>query len=718
VGILQDDHGEALNGFWVEDWGEGIPGEDEKIAGLFSINRALRSTKHLRRVPSRGALGNGLRVVAGAVLASGGSITVSTCGRTLLLTPDDTSGRTYPERIGTYKRPGTLIKVLLGDSLPVTDETLHWARQALDLAMCGGRYKGKPAPHWYDSDSFHELLRNSGAKTVREVVLDLEGCSGRAGNIAEPFKNRCAASLTRPEAEQLLGAAREAVGKTVKPSRLGCMGKVVPGLPSSYAKVMGNLVVRPTRGTIEAEIPYVVEAWAEESDSPSAMAFVNRTPITADLEAFHQKKQEGGKRAVGLIGCGLSAYIADTARPVRLAVSIITPYMPIISDGKTPDFSRFGGKILEAAEPVVRRARRVAAKTRPSGKECLKDLILKNLEAEAQRASDNGRLRFSIRQLFYGIRPHVLAAFNEEPRYGYFSKVVAAYESRHGEIKGMYRDNRGTIYHPHTGEEIPLGTLNVETYKRPAWMFNKILYCEKEGFFPILRAARWPERHDCVLMTSKGFATRAVRDVFDLLGETDKELLFFCIHDADAYGTMIYQALDRATKSRPERKARVINLGLDPEEALEMGLMPEPVKRKNGKAAPVADYVPEKWRQWLQHSRVELNAMPSSQFLGWLDTQFEKYDEKVVPPTEVISDQLGQDVRSVLDQRITEEILRDAGRDEQVETAFNHVLPEIVRRGATAEGEIRERLREQPDEHWSQPVGRIAKQIVGSNGQA
>ena len=71
------------------------------------------------------------------------------------------------------------------------------------------------------------------------------------------------------------------------------------------------------------------------------------------------------------------------------------------------------------------------------------------------------------------------------------------------DLPGMYRDDRGTLYHPHTGEHIPLGTRNVEAYRRPAWTFNKILYCEKEGFFPILIDAKWPERHDCALLTTR-----------------------------------------------------------------------------------------------------------------------------------------------------------------------------------------------------------------------
>ena len=65
--------GELPNGkgYFVEDDGPGIDGTPEQIARLFSINRPMVSTK-LLRLPTRGALGNGLRVVAGAVLASGG----------------------------------------------------------------------------------------------------------------------------------------------------------------------------------------------------------------------------------------------------------------------------------------------------------------------------------------------------------------------------------------------------------------------------------------------------------------------------------------------------------------------------------------------------------------------------------------------------------------------------------------------------------------------
>jgi hypothetical protein len=72
--------------FYVANGGAGIEGGPETIASLFSIRRPRRTSK-LVRLPTRGALGNGLRVVAGVVLATGGELRVRTNGRSIMLAP-------------------------------------------------------------------------------------------------------------------------------------------------------------------------------------------------------------------------------------------------------------------------------------------------------------------------------------------------------------------------------------------------------------------------------------------------------------------------------------------------------------------------------------------------------------------------------------------------------------------------------------------------------
>ena len=178
-------------------------------------------------------------------------------------------------------------------------------------------------------------------------------------------------------------------------------------------------------------------------------------------------------------------------------MNVTTPYMPITTDGKAPDLSVIEGTIRQAIEKAIRRAKRKNGSA--NGRQTTQAAVITEaMPAAIDKASGQGQYRYSLRQLFYAVRPHVMNALGAEPEYNYFARVVTDYEQDQGhDLPDMYRDDRGTLYHPHTGETIPLGTRSVEAYQRPAWTFNKILYCEKEGFFPILIDAQWPERHDC-----------------------------------------------------------------------------------------------------------------------------------------------------------------------------------------------------------------------------
>lgn len=178
------------NGFYVENDGDGLPGSDAEIADLFSVSRPLSSSK-LFRQPTRGALGNGLRVVAGAVLASGGKLAIKTRGRALLLRPRDSDGGTDVERLGPWNGQGTRVEVHLGDSLVVDEDTFEWARRAVHLSKGGKAYSGKTSPWWYDADSFFDLAQAAGARPIRELVEHFAGCCGaKAGKLVAALSGR------------------------------------------------------------------------------------------------------------------------------------------------------------------------------------------------------------------------------------------------------------------------------------------------------------------------------------------------------------------------------------------------------------------------------------------------------------------------------------------------------------------------------------------------
>src|SRR5262249_1533308 len=94
-------------------------------------------------------------------------------------------------------------------------------------------------------------------------------------------------------------------------------------------------------------------------------------------------------------------------------------------------------------------------------------------------------------------------------------------------------DARGSFIEPHTDREVAIGTLEVRNYLQrrvakktelgglreeppfptygPENRYRAILFIEKEGFHPLLRAAQIAERFDIAIMSTKGMSTTAAR---------------------------------------------------------------------------------------------------------------------------------------------------------------------------------------------------------------
>ena len=199
---------------YVAENGPGIDGTPEEIAELFSISRPMLSTK-LLRLPQRGALGNGLRVVAGAVLASEGSLVVITRNRRIVLRPE-ADGTTAVVEVTAVDHPGRHPRRDRLRSGPaarhqtrshgraaarqIALERQDLRRQVVALVV---RRRGLP----------RAASRACGTQPVRSLIAQLDGCTGgKAGEIV------AAAGLARMACEQrhpasrplrLLAAARE-----------------------------------------------------------------------------------------------------------------------------------------------------------------------------------------------------------------------------------------------------------------------------------------------------------------------------------------------------------------------------------------------------------------------------------------------------------------------------------------------------------------------------
>jgi hypothetical protein len=685
--------------FRIADDGDGIEGGSARISTLFSVNRPLVSSK-LWRLPTRGALGNGLRVVAGAIIGSGGGdIIVTTRGERHTVRPRD-DGSADVVTIPVAPTIGTVIEISFGPLLPLDRSAMRWGKQAIAMAKHGSGFKGKPSLHCHDPSSFHTIVAGAGNRFVRELISSFDGCSGaKAGEICALFRNRTCESMSRAESADLLARGRS-MTNPIAHKRLGHVGETYRAdFFNGYSRQVGVSVV----GAIapKAENPFVVEVWARkiDSDESKVALFVNRTPIPAEITL---SRAECGRLA--LFGCELRHQVEVPKRSRwSIEINVTTPFMPITSDGKTPDLETFVSEIVDAVSSATKRAQGRCADT--TGRSTQVGFLRRHLEKIVTDASKGGRFRPSVRDLYYAARPLYLNEGQQVPSFSYFSSMIADYENENGEIDGLFREERGAIYHPHSdGHEIALGTKEVEQYERPAWLYGAIVVIEKNGLIEAVLTDGLHERLDFSPLTSRGFTTRALKDLVDKVGEHDEPTKVFCVTDADAPGTMIFETLVNETRARAARRVEIIHLGLTPWEAREMGLDSEAIgKPKKNTRRPVAQFVRDhderngtRWEAWLQENRYELNAMGLDVFIDWLERKLiENGVRKVVPPDGVIANEMSNRLAAAVRKEVTDRILREAGIDLLVSERLSSIGD-----NTPSASELREWLSSNTSEQW------------------
>ena len=228
--------------------------------------------------------------------------------------------------------------------------------------------------------------------------------------------------------------------------------------------------------------------------------------------------------------------------------------------------------------------RAAAAAERSSSEMPLNEATYKVMERAAEHVSGGGRLPFSARRLYYAVRDmikeYTTNEFDQDNGYRYFqSTILQDYQREYGKLKGLYYDPRGRLHEPHGGRTVDVGTQEVESYAFPKHVFNKLLYVEKKGQFPLINEARLMDRYDMAVMTGEGYATEAARTLLSV-ADKDERMQIFVLHDADKDGYNIARKVRDATKRMPDYSVDVIDLGLTVTQALDLGLDPEPHDRK------------------------------------------------------------------------------------------------------------------------------------------
>jgi DNA topoisomerase VI subunit B len=547
-------------------------------------------------------------------------------------------------------------------------------------AFPGGWRKFLPtdaiSPYWYDQASLAKLVFAHAARargegkdvTLRDFVRTFAGLSGTGKAKAVCDQLSALRRLSDFEHENQVAALLEAMRGLTRappPDVLGVVGEEHFRERLDLWFGVRRWWYRRVSGTA-GDLPFVVEvALAETRDPGRLFHAVNFSP-TYDDPLAGTRLYDGELDAVGIAGFLGQAHAlpyrsAGSPAHTAAAVHLICPALQFLDRGKTR--LRIGPEMAEAVAKALwtvaktmyregeRRKKDAARQERADrererlarmGELSLKDAVFKVLP-EAHAKASGGVHRVSAHTLFYSVRPLVQQFTSRELKSDYFEQtLLPAYQREYGPLDPpVHYEARGTLYEPHTDVAVPLGTREVESYRFPAWRYDKILFVEKQGLWPVLEAARLAERYDMAIVAGEGFATEACRV---LLRNADRDLAYqiFVLHDADPWGCNIARTLREATARMPGHRAEVIDLGLRLEEALGMGLPTEEFTRRKGLpgALQLSPTEQEHFmgrragpRSWVCR-RVELNALTAPELVAYIERRLgeEGVRGKVIPP--------------------------------------------------------------------------------------
>jgi hypothetical protein len=330
----------------IEDQGTGIAdATPASLASIFCVARPMLSSKLLRR-PTRGAIGNGLRVCLGYLTATGAMLVVETGTLRVKLSPEtDGQSRVVSSETIAPRRGLKLIAITDTDTL-----------DALELARESGQtaFTGRPSPHWFDRDHFLTLLRSAvGTVSVRQFLGEFEGLTGShmRGQIAGKFLRRLTRDLTDAEGTELLTLAQQHT-KPPKAKALRPLGKdAVP--TDGYAMAEGSFT--DGEHAPRASIPFLVECWcdallpSEQEQSATVALFMNRTKalLPCSAEAWH------GALAL-TIGAVTVRPLVPAGPHYNVTIAITASMYPMVSDGKQPDVSPFRTQFAEVISKAAK----------------------------------------------------------------------------------------------------------------------------------------------------------------------------------------------------------------------------------------------------------------------------------------------------------------------------------------------------------------------------
>src|SRR5882672_235183 len=385
------------------------------------------------------------------------------------------------------------------------------------------------------------------------------------------------------------------------------------------------------------------------------------------------------------------------------------------------------------------RAYRAQRMTRERGTS-IKEAAAEIMEAAYMEVSGNGQLPANARQIMYKARPHIQKRTNKQLEPNYFAQTLLPnFVQETGVDWDVVYDARGHFTEPHGGNSFGIGTLDVRNYlagfndpsfidagfsqgkvetSGPSGNFGAVLFIEKEGFDPLLKAAQIANKYDVAIMSTKGMSVTAARELVDQMCH-DHDVPLLLLHDFDKAGFSIAGTLQRDTRRYEfQNSIKVVDLGLSLADVVAMGLESEHQHHPKGKRSVLEDnlrtngaseeeiaFMFRDFGTLRSTRRVELNAMTSPQFVAFVERKLKENGvAKIVPDREL----LAKVYAGVERGRRMEEAAEDL---EKIDMEDFEPPKDLEKR-------VRKMLKKDPAMRWDAAVAKIVAAAADDEGDA
>lgn len=542
------------------------------------------------------------------------------------------------------------------------------------------------SPHWYRRENAERLIaayithdRERGrVRTVSEFVAEFNGLTGTAkrkavvdavGLAREPLS--CLVTGSSEFDHEMVDFLLEEMcdaSKPIKPEKLGVIGK--KHLVEHF-EAMGadpeTFQYRIRKGT-DNDRPWIIEvAFAYAPEWENGWRIFTGVNWSPGIEVpFRYLGQLLGERH------------CSRADPIVLFIHLAMPRPSYTDRGKStlalsPSLD---ATLAEAVRLVTERWRKQCeAEIRDHEREwrrrdalarmhrtmSIKEAAFLVIPEAYAKASSNGQFPALARQIYYPARPKILELTGKDTLdASYFSyTLLPLFQMNNPELTRGWRIHfkpRGTLTEPHTGRRIPLGTAEVENYRRgwtngeylgaftenitgwkpntcgPHNRFSAVVVIEKEGFADLLIDIGLGGKWDIAIVGNEGQSVEAELKLADAL-----KLPVFVLHDFDRSGLTIGENLRTGTWRHWYRnRFPVIEIGLRLHQIA--GLESEPISKKNLES--VSDDrlrecgATEADLDFLRDRRVELNALTTEQLVELVERALTDHGVKKVIPSE------------------------------------------------------------------------------------